>query len=130
MPITRRTTPKFRLVQSTQVEIIRKTKGAYDSDGVWQEGVPTTVTVEANVQPMKYTDLMLLPESDRTKEWITLYSVDEIRTAYESDDGWDADEVLWEGKTFKVMKCHRYQMGVLDHYAAHAAREPVSARGV
>lgn len=128
MPITTRSFPTFKLTHSTEVTILRKSKGGYDEDGVWQEGTSVNVPIEANVQPMKYTEIMMLPESDRTKEWISIWSVSEIRSANEGEGGWDADEILWDGKTYKVMKSQRWQMGVLDHFSAKAAREPISAR--
>jgi len=129
MPITRRSFPTFSLTNTTSVTLVRKSKGEY-VDGNWVEGVETEVPIEANVQPVQFKELMQFPESDRTKEWIKLYSVEQIRTANEAPDGWEADEVVWDGYRYKVMKSRHYVMGVLDHYHALAAREPVSAGGL
>lgn len=126
MAITNRTSPQFQLTHSTEVTIKRFPPGEMVK-GKWVKGEPININVEANVQPFQYKDLMMLPESDRTREWIKLYSKDEIRTAKEGADGWDADIILWEGYEYKVMKSHKYVMGVLDHTKAVAARIPISA---
>lgn len=126
MPITRRSFPTFQLTQSTAIRILRKGKGEYIA-GIWQSSPETEVVLEANVQPMQFKEIMLLPESERTKEWIKIYSVEPLRTGNESNTGWEADIVEWDGEKYRVMKCRRYQMGVLDHYHSIAARETVSA---
>ena len=126
MPINKRTYPSFILTHSTEVTIYRKGKGGY-VDGRWEEATEQEVKIQANVQPIKFTDLQMFPESDRTREWIVLYSVSDIRTANEGTSGWEADEVSWNGNRYKVMKANKWVMGVLDHVEAYAAREPISA---
>lgn len=126
MAITKRTRPPFMLTQSTMVKITRRDLG-YFNMGRWVEGTPYEIEVDANVQPMQYKDLMQLDESDRTKEWIKLFSREEVRTAREGDCGWEADVIEWEGDKYKVMKSRHFVMGVLDHYAVMAARIPISA---
>jgi len=111
MPITNRSFPTFSLTHTTAVTILRKSgKGDYDDDGNWVEAVPQEIVIEANVQPTPRHEIEIMVEADRTKEWITLYSVSEIRTANEAANGWDADEVVWDGYTFKVMKSQHWKM--------------------
>lgn len=126
MAITRRSYPKFTLTHFLEVTIRRGSAGELIK-GRWQKGQTTDVVIEANVQPFQYKDIIQLTEADRTKEWIKIYSKDEIRTAKEGDSGWDADIVLYDGFEYKVMRVRRYSMGVLDHYHAMAARTPISA---
>lgn len=126
MAITNRTFPQFQLTHFTEVEIKRGSTGTLVK-GRWKKGPTTDVVIEANVQPFQYKDIMQLPEADRTKEWIKLYSKDLIRSAKEGDDGYDADIVLWDGFEYKVMRVRHYQMGILDHWHAQAARTPISA---
>jgi len=63
-----------------------------------------------------------MPESDRTREWYRLWTTDLVRTKQEGDSGWDADEFIWRGYRYQIMKAQSWDMGVLDHYSAWAAR--------
>lgn len=126
MAITSRTSPKFQLTHFTEVTIKRFPPGEMVK-GKWVKGIPFNVVVEANVQPARHKDLMMMTESDRTKEWIKVFSRDVIRTAKEGDGAYDSDVVLWDGFEYKVMKSRNFSMGVLDHFEVLAARTPISA---
>jgi hypothetical protein len=123
--------PTFLLTKKVPVILKRRAQGSY-VDGDWVEGGTSDVTIDANVQPVKPHELMQFPESERSKEWLKIYSADEIRSQVEGVGGWDADEFQWEsmedGKlyTFKVMKVYRFKMGVLDHHKGWAARTEIT----
>ena len=85
-----------------------------------------TTSIVANVQPAKYHDLLILPESDRTKKAIRIFSYTELRTMREGSGGWEADEVLWDSDRYIVMRAKRYQMGVQDHYDCIAVRKSIT----
>ena len=121
----RRTTPKFRLVGKVPVTIKRIGEGFWEG-GRWKEGAAETIEIEANVQPATMQTLLTLPESERTKQAIRVFSVEEIRTAREGEDGWQADIIEWNNDTYRVMKVENYVMGVLDHFHAVAVREPIT----
>lgn len=120
--------PQFTLTRKLPVTVYRKGKDTVVK-GRPVPAVETSFIVEANVQPFNYRDLMVLPESDRTKEWIKVYvaTSEILRTARQGSDGYDADEVLWNGERFKVMRLQSYKMGVLDHVKAVCARVEISA---
>lgn len=122
-----RSRPTFQLTNCMDVKLYRKV-GEWIK-GRWVEAeIPKEIVIEANVQPLRFHEIMQLPESDRTKEWIKLYTTDHVVTAEESaEEGNLADEVEWQGHRYKVMQQKKYVMGVLDHYHVLAAREPVSA---
>lgn len=119
------TRPTFRFTGFVMLPVTRRSKGDY-VDGEWVEGAPTVLSIKCNVQPLKPSELMVLPESDRTREWLKVYSAEELRTAQEGEGGWDADEFIWNGYKYRVMKDYNFQMGVLDHWKAWAARVPVT----
>lgn len=121
----RRTTPKFRLVGKVPITVKRIGEGFWEG-GRWKEGVAETIEIEANVQPATMQTLLTLPESERTKQAIRVFSVEEIRTAREGEDGWQADIIEWNNDTYRVMKVENYVMGVLDHFHAVAVREPIT----
>ena len=118
--------PNFLLTKKIPLTLYRTTQGSY-VDGEWVEGTEAEVPVEVNIQPFKDEDLLLLPESDRAREWYKLYCADEIRMDKQGTSGWQADEFVWEGDRYKVMKVKHYPMSILDHYRATAARLEISA---
>lgn len=131
MPITARqprgSIPTFQLTRKRPVKVIRYI-------GEWVKGryvvqdIPQDITIQANVQPLRFQEILQLPESDRTKEWLKIYTADTLITAEESDiDGHEADRIEWEGNIYKVMSQRHFRMGVLDHDHALAVRIPRSA---
>jgi len=122
--------PRFLLTQKLPLTLYRRSLGSY-VDGEWVEGTTTEVDIEANIQPLKDHELMMLPESERSREWVKVYSASMIRTQREGFTGYgvgygevnyDADEFVWQGMRFKVMKVRGYFMGILNHFRAYAAR--------
>lgn len=123
--------PLFQLTKKVPVTLNRRVQGSY-VDGDWVEGTTTPVIVDANVQPLRPHELMQIPESERSKEWLKIYSASEIRAQVEGAGGWDSDEFIWDstedGKnyTFKIMKVYRFKMGILDHWRGLAARTEIT----
>ena len=120
--------PQFLLTKKIPLTIYRATgQGSY-VDGEWVETGTTEVIRDVNIQPLKDSELMLLPESDRTKEWYKLYCAEDLIGDKQGvPAGTVADEFVWQGYRYKVMKVRNYGMGTLDHYRAFAARLEISA---
>lgn len=120
--------PQFTLTRKLPITVYRKGKDTVVK-GRPIPAVETSFIVEANVQPFNYRDLMVLPESDRTKEWIKVYvaTSDVFRTDRQGSDGYSADEIIWQGDRFKVMRIQPWRMGVLDHQKLVCARVEISA---
>lgn len=117
--------PQFLLTKKIPIDIDRRAKGAF-VEGDWVPGSVTTVVREVNIQPLKDTEIMMLPEADRTRTWYKLYCAEDLRTDQEGVGGWSADEFMWQGYRYKIMKVRRYDMSILDHFRAHAARIEVT----
>ena len=111
----------FLLVKKTPITVFRSTAGSY-VDGDWVEGTETEVPIEANVQPFSDYQYMILPEADRTKQWVWVFSSSEMRTLKEGTGGYAADEFVWNNERYKVMKTQRFQMTVQDHFESKAVR--------
>ena len=118
--------PQFLLTKKIPITILRKSAGSY-VEGEWIPGVEAPLLREVNIQPFKDQDLLMLPEAERSKEWYKLYCAEELKTLKPGTAGWSADEFVWEGDRYKVMKVKMWKMGILDHWQAAAARIELSA---
>lgn len=117
--------PQFLLTNKISVSIERRGQGSW-SFGEWVEGDPITVIREVNIQPLKPSEILQMPEADRTREWYKVYCAEDLRTMQEGVGGWDADEFTWQGYNYKIMKVSNWSMGILNHFKAYAARTPVT----
>lgn len=117
--------PPFQLTKSMKITVERALPGDFDENGRWQEGTRFSMIVDANVQPAKGYDLMIVKESDRSEEWIKIYTREELFTLYEGLNGREADVVIYDGKRYQVKNAKPYKMGVLNHTRALAVRLPV-----
>lgn len=122
--LPKRTIPRFVLTHKLPITVLRYGAGEWVM-GRWVPAPVTEIPLEANVQPMKGIDLMVLPESDRTTESIKVYTVETLRTVEEVGQA-DADIIVWQGKKFKAVKAMTYQMGVLDHTKTICCRLPAT----
>lgn len=112
---------QFSLVKKVPVTIYRHSQGSY-VDGDWVEGAEQQVVIQANVHPFSDYQVMMLPESDRTKSWMWLFTADVVRQKKEGLGGYGADRFLWDGDMYEVMKTQKFSMGVRDHFEAKCAR--------
>lgn len=118
--------PPLLLVGSTVLKITRRDKGQFES-GRYTEGTSRNVEVRANVQPiLRSRDTMILPEADRSKAALKVYSSEPLRQLREGDDGWEADQFEYRGDVYEVMKVIDYDMGVLNHYKAICSRKELT----
>jgi hypothetical protein len=115
--------PQFLLTHKIPVEITRTTADTYvDGDPV--PGTSTTFTTMVNIQPVKPYEILMVPESDRTRSWWKVYSADVLRTLREGVDGWSADTFQWKGDTYKVMRVDDWTSGmsILEHTKSWCVR--------
>lgn len=125
-PSSMRTQPNFLLTKLVDAVRVRYLSGDY-VDGVWQVPTPVTTTIKINIQPLRGSELMSMPESDRSREWVKVYTTEDIRGIQEGVAALQPDRIIWDGREFEVSKVSTYKMGVLNHTKAIAARVPLSA---
>lgn len=115
--------PNFLLTKKIPLTVVRRIAGSY-VDGEWVEGTTTELPIECNIQPIKPYELMMFPESERSKVWMRLYTGETLRTQREGTGGYDADEFTWKGDRFKIMKVNDWNggMGILEHTECFAVR--------
>lgn len=116
--------PPLFLVGSVTLDIIRRTAGTSVRGRYVEDPNPTCVPLVCNVQPiLKQSDTLLIPEADRSKACLKVYTKgDEMKALKEGGNGWAADRFIWEGDMYEVMKVIPYKMGVLNHYKAICMR--------
>lgn len=115
--------PQFLLTNKIPITVFRRSQGEF-IEGDWVEGTTAEFPIEGNIQPVKPHELMMFPESERTRSWWKLYTAETLRTEKEGVGGWDADEFVWKGDRYKVMRVNDYTngMGILEHTRAICVR--------
>ena len=100
----------------------RKAQGTY-VDGFYTEDntVSPDLEIIGSVQPLGYKEKMLLPEGDRTKEWIKVYTVADVQTMTEDRQ---ADILVVDGKSYEVQQVTNWTLPAgganLTHYEVNA----------
>lgn len=112
---------QFSLVNKIPLVITRQEPMKYVG-GRPVPGESTQVEILANVQPFSDYQVYILPESDRSRNWVWVFSASELRPKKEGESGHGADRFTWNGELYEVMKSQRFQMRVRDHYEIKAAR--------
>lgn len=94
--------------------------GTYVS-GIYQDSVPTSFMIKANIQPAASEDLMRLPELERTKDPIMVYTATQLNAGSHVLKQ-SPDVITWNGNDYEVYSLATYSMGVLDHTEALCLR--------
>jgi len=114
---------QFSLVRKVPVTLLRRSQDVYDDNtGKVVKGVEEQVVIQANVHPFSDYQVSILPESDRTRSWLWVFTSDLIRSKKEGLDGYGPDIFEWDGDMYEVMKTQNFKMGVQDHREAKAAK--------
>jgi len=103
----------------TSVTLTVWAAGSYVS-GRWVAGSSSTAPITASVQPAGPRDLLHLPEGDRTKGAVKIYTDAELSEGDESA-GLVPDQITWNGEQWEVQKVWRHALG-LGHHKAMALR--------
>lgn len=116
-------TAQFSLVKKVPVEITRHEKDTY-VNGRLVVGAISTFTVMANVHPFSDYQLMILPDAERSKSWVWMFTTGDVRQKKETF--WGADQFIWDGDLYEVVKSQNFKMGVVDHREIKATRVELS----
>ena len=95
------------------IEFIRENQAGSYVDGYWvSSGNVTQSSFVASVQNLSPSEVLMLPEGDRQKEWKKLYTTEKLNVQKEGDK-FPSDKVIIDGRVFDVMKVQNYT----DHQA-------------
>ena len=104
---------------NSQVEVTRLNAGAYDNDGVWQDGTTETTTIIANVQPLNQSEreqyTQVLGFGNRTIMIVKIYTNAELKLD-EQMGSQKADVITWLGRKYKIAMREQWQSNIISHY--------------
>ena len=116
----------FKLTGQVVITVSRSV-GGQRIKGAWQDAAPTQIDVKANIQPViSSTDTLFLPEGDRSKVAVKIFTVDELQSRREGTNPLQGDTFVWNGDTYEVRRVISWQMGLLDHYKSIAVRREIT----
>jgi hypothetical protein len=98
----------------------------YEGAGTWVGGryVPpasSPLAILGSVQPITGDELAQLPEGDRSRVVLKVYTSTELRTAQQENSG-DADQLVVDGQTYEVQRVQQ-ERSVIPHFKAWLARK-------
>lgn len=94
-----RVVKRFALTASLYIE---RFAGGTWADGRWVGEQPELVALTANVQPAGGRQKLALPEGDRTKDAITVWSTSSLQPVLRSE-GKPGDIVLWNNRRYEAV---------------------------
>lgn len=83
------------------IDVRRFPAGSYGATGRYDAPAPTDTPTDAVVNPSTSKEIEKLPENERTKEAITVYTRNPLLTSDVSSQG-KADQIVWNGRTYEV----------------------------
>lgn len=93
-------------LNGTTLTFKRKAKGSYVR-GLWVDGDEEEVSIFASVQPLGGKDLMRIPEGDRTRKRLKLYSADEALISLRVDLI-ESDVIPYDGSSYQVESVEKW----------------------
>lgn len=92
--------------------------------GRYVKGAPTvTLGVFVSVQPAKPNEVLRLPEGQRTKEMLTIFSDPSIQLSPVKENGnISADRINWKGQDYEVAKVEDWTGKDIGHFKSLVVR--------
>lgn len=101
--------------------VTRYGAGSY-TDGRWVRAAsPTTLSIEASIQPLDERKVMNLPEGIRQEVTLRCYTLTPL-LAPDQATGIEGDRITIDGQTYKVAHV-RTERAIIPHTLAHLMRE-------
>jgi hypothetical protein len=99
--------------------VLRKS-GGHVENYEWVEGLTTTLTIKASVQPIKGQMLSAVPEGFRAKASYALFTNSELRTL---GNGYSEPDIVIIGNDkFICIQILAWQNGLIPHYKVIVSR--------
>ena len=108
------------------IQVIRGGNGHYEN-GYWVQEAPTKFDIIGSAQPLSPRESLLLPEGDRVKEWLKIYTKTELKSHRKDECTLvTADRVIINSKKYVVMKVWPFDLAnkmALKHWKIEVCLE-------
>lgn len=94
--------------------ITRTSAGSY-VNGYFVDGITSSITIQASVQPMTGEDMKTLDAGKRLSDYVKVYTVNDLQVLSEAT-GLIADRLTWRDHTYECISADVRQMSVIDHF--------------
>jgi len=94
----------------TGMTALRSAAGVYTS-GKWVPGAESTIDLVGSAQPATPNELLQLPEGDRTRATIAVWTNTALYTANEGT-ATPPDRIVWAGEQWEVQKVNQWDLGL------------------
>jgi hypothetical protein len=96
---------------------VMRPSGSYVA-GRWVEGAGSAFEIVASIQPATPKELQRLPEGDRVRDVIAIWTTTELQVA--ASPAAQADRVTYAGASYEVQAVERWDLG--EYFKALASR--------
>ncbi|MFT9498025.1 hypothetical protein [Anaerosolibacter sp.] len=106
-------------------EVKRKADGSYVK-GKWVDGIESSVTIQASVQPINSDEIQYLPEGRRSGKSFKIFTSTELYAAEQfkgESPGRQPDVIIIFEKRYEIVRVMPHQSGVINHYKCYAVEE-------
>ena len=94
-------------------------------DGLWEDSARSTSTIRGSFQPIRGNELVNLPEAQRTRELVKIYTEAELRTE-DTTAKTVADILIYNGIEYEVIQVSIWpSVTGIPHYKVFAARKDI-----
>ena len=104
---------------NSTVTVTRNLAGHYNNDGYFVQGKSSTLTIQANVQPLNQREMAqytaILPGGNRTAQLLKMYT-NAFLNLDSQISNITADVITWRNRDFKVVMLEEWQSNIISHY--------------
>ncbi|MCP4481414.1 MAG: hypothetical protein GY817_01110 [bacterium] len=111
-------TRKFKLIRHSS-------DGGYDGNGRYVKGSFSETNIEGSIQPMKERELLNLPEAQRTRGTIKIYTDVELKVV-DTENNLQADRIEYNNFFYEVQEVNDYTSFNIPHYKSIAVKVPAN----
>lgn len=111
----------FTLLKPKPFTVKRYSQGTWVK-GEWVKAVATTLQIDMLAYEVKkHNDLIFLPEAVRVKKVLHILCNEELKELKEVPVRQEADEILYEGETYRIVQIGRFKnVSGFNGYQAYA----------
>ncbi len=104
---------------------VTRPAGDWTSDGLWKRltGSDVTLHIMASIQPLNGREIMLLPDGERDRETVKVYT-DTALVIADQEAQQKGDQIAYNGGVYEVMVKSNWTETRLAHFKYLARKQP------